>query len=93
MNSLVGRPPRSVDATVRHEPSDLVVAGQTPAGVRGAMHRENYLVSLGMDVNTVDRNQETAMHGAAYRNFPLVVNCLAKHGANSKFWDHLRLQN
>lgn len=47
-----------------------------------------YLVSLGMDVNMVDKNQETAMHGAAYRNFPLVVNCLAKHGADSKFWDH-----
>ena len=47
-----------------------------------------YLISLGMDVNTVDKNKETAMHGAAYRNFPLVVNCLAKHGANSKLWDH-----
>ncbi len=47
-----------------------------------------YLVSLGMDVNTVDNNQETAIHGAAYRSFPLVVNCLAKHGADSKFWDH-----
>ena len=47
-----------------------------------------YLVSLGMDVNTVDQNMETAMHGAAYRNFPLVVNCLAKHGADSKLWDH-----
>lgn len=47
-----------------------------------------YLVSLGMDVNTVDQNMETAMHGAAYRNFPIVVNCLAKHGADSKLWDH-----
>ena len=47
-----------------------------------------YLVSLGMDVNTVDNNKETAIHGAAYRSFPLVVNCLAKHGADSTFWDH-----
>ena len=47
-----------------------------------------YLVGLGMDVNTVDKNKETAMHGAAYRNFPLVVNCLAKHGADSTLWDH-----
>lgn len=47
-----------------------------------------YLVGLGMDVNTVDENMETAMHGAAYRCFPLVVECLAKHGADSKLWDH-----
>jgi len=59
------------------------------AGTEGeVVEAIEYLVSLGMDVNTVDKNQETAMHGAAYRNFPLVVNCLAKHGANSKFWDH-----
>ena len=48
----------------------------------------DYLVSLGADVNTIDDNQETAMHGAAYRNFPLVVSRLAHHGANSKSWDH-----
>lgn len=47
-----------------------------------------YLVGLGMEVNTVDKNRETAMHGAAYRSFPLVVNCLAKHGADPKVWDH-----
>lgn len=47
-----------------------------------------YLVSLGMNVNTVDENRETAMHGAAYRCFPLVVKCLAGHGADSKLWDH-----
>ncbi len=48
----------------------------------------DYLVSLGADVNTVDRNKETAMHGAAYRNFPLAVSRLAAHGADSKVWAH-----
>ena len=48
----------------------------------------DYLVSLGADVNTVDRNKETAMHGAAYRNFPLAVTRLAKHGADPQIWDH-----
>ena len=48
----------------------------------------DYLVSLGADVNTVDENKETAMHGAAYRNFPLAVARLAKHGADPKAWDH-----
>lgn len=48
----------------------------------------DYLVSLGADVNTVDDNQETAMHGAAYRNFPKVVERLAYHGAVPKSWSH-----
>lgn len=48
----------------------------------------DYLVSLGADVNTVDKNLETAMHGAAYRCFPLAIARLAEHGADSKVWDH-----
>ncbi len=48
----------------------------------------DYLVGLGADVNTIDKNKETTMHGAAYRNFPLVVQRLAEHGANSNVWDH-----
>ncbi len=48
----------------------------------------DYLVSMGGDVNTVDENKESAMHGAAYRNFPLAVARLAKHGADPKVWNH-----
>ncbi|MCY2973583.1 MAG: ankyrin repeat domain-containing protein [Planctomycetota bacterium] len=48
----------------------------------------DYLVSLGADVNTIDENQETAIHGAAYRNFPRVVDRLAYHGADPKSWNH-----
>jgi len=47
----------------------------------------DYLVGLGADVNVVDANNETAMHGAAYRNFPRVVDRLAKHGADSSTWN------
>ena len=39
------------------------------------------LVKLGADVNAVDGNNETAMHGAAYRNHPKVVQLLADKGA------------
>lgn len=53
----------------------------------------NYLVSLGLDVNAIDENNETAMHGAAYRNFPQVVECLESNGANSKFWNHKNASN
>ena len=47
-----------------------------------------FLVSIGLDVNTVDDNGETAMHGAAYRNFPDVVDSLVRHGAASQHWNH-----
>jgi ankyrin repeat protein len=44
-------------------------------------------VQLGADVNAVDDNGETAMHGAAYRNFPQVVRFLADHGAKIEIWN------
>ena len=46
-----------------------------------------YFLDHGLDVNTVDDNQETAMHGAAYRCYPKVVELLARNGADSKIWN------
>lgn len=48
----------------------------------------DYLITLGVDLNAVDDNKETAMHGAAYRNFPRVVEYLASKGADSSVWNH-----
>jgi ankyrin repeat protein len=45
------------------------------------------LLSLGADVNAVDKNGETAMHGAAYKNLPKVVQLLADEGAKIEFWN------
>src|SRR5262249_42934232 len=45
------------------------------------------LVKLGADVNAVDANGETAMHGAAYRNHPKVVQLLADQGARIDAWN------
>src|SRR5262249_6905507 len=43
-------------------------------------------LELGNDVNAVDDNGETAMHGAAYKNFPKVVELLATKGAKPEVW-------
>ena len=44
-------------------------------------------LELGGDVNTVDDNGETAMHGAAYKSLPKVVEFLAGHGAKIEIWN------
>ncbi|MDP6794125.1 MAG: ankyrin repeat domain-containing protein [Verrucomicrobiota bacterium] len=48
-----------------------------------------YLVSLGAKVNTVDKNGETAMHGAAYKNIPAVVQYLDSVGHDIEVWNTL----
>lgn len=44
-------------------------------------------LDLGADVNAVDINGETAMHGAAYKNLPQVVQLLADKGAKIEIWN------
>jgi ankyrin repeat protein len=46
-----------------------------------------YLLTLGADINVVDRNGETAMHGAAYKSLPKVVHFLADNGAKIDTWN------
>lgn len=44
-------------------------------------------LDLGNDINAVDNNGETAMHGAAYKNYPKAVEFLAAHGAKPDIWN------
>jgi ankyrin repeat protein len=46
-----------------------------------------YLITLGADLNTVDQNGETAMHGAAYKQLPKMVQLLADKGAKIDVWN------
>jgi len=47
----------------------------------------DWLLKLGVDINAVDSNGETAMHAAAYKSFPLTVQFLAAHGAKIEIWN------
>jgi ankyrin repeat protein len=45
------------------------------------------LLELGNDLDAVDNNGETAMHGAAYKNLPGAVEFLARRGAKVGIWN------
>jgi uncharacterized protein len=44
-------------------------------------------LELGNDLNAADKNGETAMHSAAYKNLPQVVKFLASKGAKIDLWN------
>lgn len=46
-----------------------------------------YLLTLGADINAIDQNGETAMHGAAYKNLPKMVKLLGEKGAKIDIWN------
>jgi ankyrin repeat protein len=52
-----------------------------------------YLLTLKADVNTVDKNGETAMHGAAYKSLPKMVLLLAEKGAKIDLWNQKNKYN
>ena len=52
-----------------------------------ALEAVTVALALGNDINAADKNGETAMHGAAYKQFPLVVRLLADKGAKIDVWN------
>ena len=51
-----------------------------------ALEAVKMLLDRGADINAVDNNGDTAMHGAAYNTYPLVVKLLAERGADPQVW-------
>ena len=51
-----------------------------------ALEATKMILDLGADINHVDSNGESIMHGAAYGSFPSVIRFLAENGADSNIW-------
>jgi len=65
-----------------------VSVGEEPGSVPEVIETIEFLLGQGLDINAVDRNLETVMHGAAYRSHPKVAELLAQRGAIPSIWNH-----
>ena len=75
------------DALMAASGIGVVAVGEEAGTEDEVLATIDWLVELGLDPNAIDQNGETAMHGAAYRNFPRVVARLAELGAKSSVWN------
>ena len=65
----------------------VIAVGEEPGTEEEVDTAIRMLAKLGLDLNAVDANGETAMHGAAYRNFPSTVKLLSELGADPQVWN------
>ena len=61
--------------------------GEDPGLESEALEAVTLTLALGNDVNVVDKNGNTAMHGAAYKQLPSVVQFLSEKGAKVEIWN------
>ena len=61
--------------------------GEDPGTEPEVLDAVKVALDLGNDLDAVDKNGETAMHGAAYKHVPTVVHYLADKGARSDVWN------
>jgi ankyrin repeat protein len=69
-----------------------VSPGEDPGSPEETLAAVALALKLGGDPNAVDANGDTAMHGAAYKNVPEVVEFLASHGAKISIWNRKNSQ-
>jgi len=61
--------------------------GEDPGTEPEVLEAVKIALELGNDLNAVDNNGETAMHGAALKHAPSVVRYLAERGARMDVWN------
>ena len=61
--------------------------GEDPGTEPEVLEAVRLALDLGNDLNAVDKNGETAMHGASYKHVPSVVRFLAEKGAKVDVWN------
>ena len=61
--------------------------GEDPGTEAEVREAAEVALKFGGDLNAVDRNGETAMHGAASKHAPSVVKFLADSGVNPEVWN------
>jgi ankyrin repeat protein len=61
--------------------------GEDPGTEPEVLEAVTLALSLGNEIDAVDKNGETAMHGAAYKHVPSVVKFLADKGARMDVWN------
>ena len=61
--------------------------GEDPGTEAEVLEAVQVAFGLGIDIDAVDANGETAMHGAAYKHLPKVVTLLAEAGADVEVWN------
>ena len=64
-----------------------LAAGEVAGTEEEVLEVLEWLIKIGQDVNAVDGNGETAMHAAAYKNLPKVIEFLAANGAKIDIWN------
>ncbi|MDA1370784.1 MAG: ankyrin repeat domain-containing protein [Proteobacteria bacterium] len=60
--------------------------GEDPGTESEVLEAVQFVLSLGSDINAVDDRGNTAMHGAAYKHVPSVVQYLHDNGAEISIW-------
>jgi ankyrin repeat protein len=60
--------------------------GDEPGTKDEALDAVKFLLDIGADIDAVDKDGETAMHGAAYKMAPRVAEFLAQRGADVNIW-------
>lgn len=65
----------------------VTAPGEEPGSEADALATVNWLLDLGADINAVDQRGETAMHGAAYKLSPKLVELLDQRGADVMVWN------